>query len=856
VHERYLFLPLALLAVFVGVRWLRRAFFVLSALYLINVFFPYVYYLRYVGRPAPSLGGLFDSFYGSGTTGVQLKILSAITTVACLVIAARGWRALEAGAPVPDEAAPLPTGADIGQPAPKPPWSLRLHPVGSRGALLAAAAFGIALLTRLPGLGHPPGMYFDEVYHARTAAEYLAKKDVFEWTHPPLAKELIAVSIDRFSGFGARGGGELPKGVTPKALTSSADGFHWVERTGSSSRIHSGRLDRTCSLRRTLRGPPVAVVPLAVATDVGPVFIGGTSGGANVLVRADARGERWRTEVPGTVDDVKAIGDRAFVLTTDDALVYVSANGEPRTLASGAGALASEPGADARRGETKTDARVAEALPSAPTRDGLVWVSFPREDRVVAFDADGRRDMEINVSGSPTALTAPDRTERLIVATGNELTVLDSKKGEVAHRISGRADRLASVPETEIAWAASGRRLRAIEPRSGAVIGTARLVRPATTLVADGDQHKLVAVSGAGLECAFGRPQFAWRLGSAIAGSALIALVALLALRLFGNVWLAGLAALFVTVEGLAFTMSRIAIPESYTTAFLLAAWFCALSALYEWGSSASGRSRPAAIGWLVATGLFAGAAGSSKWVGVYGFAAIVLLFVWDGFVRREDGIWGIGGGSVGSGIVLALCLVVIPAAVYVATYIPYFSLGHSFGDLLSLQRQMFGYHANLDATHPFASPWFGWPWGHRAVFLYLSGSGAERSEIWSIPNIVVFWGGLVALAYAARDALARRVGALGVIVFAALLQYLPWVAIGRVVFLYHYLPVVPFLAIGLAWLLTERLKGSSYRQPATIAVVLAAVAFFVAMLPMLEGWSVSVDYLDAVRRAVPWIIP
>jgi dolichyl-phosphate-mannose--protein O-mannosyl transferase len=388
------------------------------------------------------------------------------------------------------------------------------------------------------------------------------------------------------------------------------------------------------------------------------------------------------------------------------------------------------------------------------------------------------------------------------------------------------------------------------------VIGSARLVRPATTLIADRDQHKLVAVSSTGLECAFGRPQFAWRLGSAIAGSAMVALVALLALRLFGSAWLAGLAALFLAVEGLAFTMSRIAIPESYTTAFLLAAWFCALSALYEWGSGPSERSRPAAIGWLVATGLFAGAAGASKWVGVYGFGAIVLLFVWDAFVRKDEGIRGIGGGTVGSGIVFAVCLVAIPAAVYIATYIPYFSLGHSFADLLSLQRQMFGYHANLDATHPFSSPWYGWPWGHRAVFLYLSGSGPERSEIWSIPNIVVFWGGLVALAYAARDAFARRIGALGFIVFAALLQFLPWVAIGRVVFLYHYLPVVPFLAIGLAWFLTERLKGTPYRQPATVAVGIIAVAFFVVMLPMLEGWSVSVGYLDAVRRAVPWIIP
>ena len=857
VHERYLFLPMALLAVFVGVRWLRRAFLALSALYLINVFFPYVYYLKFVGRPAPTLGGFVDVFYGTGTSGVQLKILSAVTTFACLFIAARGWRALEAGAAVePDTPEADLVAAEPVVPAPRPPWTLQLHAVGGRGALVVLAAFGIALLTRLPGLGHPPGMYFDEVYHARTAAEYLAEKEVFEWTHPPLAKELIAVSVDKLSGFGARGGGELPKGVSPKAVSSAAEGFFWVERTGSSSRVHSGRLDRSCALRRTLRGPPVAVTPQVIATDVGPVFIAGTSADDNVIVRVDARGERWRAVLPAAADDVVALGDRAFVLTTDDRLVYVSPTGEARELASGVGALASEPGADARRGETKTDERVAEALPSAPTRDGIVWASFPQDDKVVAWDADGGRGLEISVPGTPMALTAPARTERLVVSTGNDLTVLDSKKGEIAHRVAGRADQLASVPETEIAWAASGRQLRAIEPRSGAVIGEARLVRPAAALLPDAVSHRLVAVTGAGLECASGRPQFAWRLGSAIAGSAMVALVALLALRLFGNLWLAGIAALFLTVEGLAFTMSRIAIPESYTTAFMLGAWFCALSALYEWGSGAATRSRAAAIGWLVATGLFAGAAGSSKWVAVYGFAAIVLLFLWDGIVRARDGVFGIAGGVVPSIVLLGFCLGVIPAVVYVATYIPYFELGHSFGDLVSLQRQMFGYHANLDATHPFAAPWYGWPLGYRAVFLYLSGSGAERSEIWTIPNIVVFWGGLVGLAYAAREAVTRRTAALGVVVLAAAMQYLPWVAVGRVLFLYHYLPVVPFLAIGLAWMLVYRLRDNRYRRPITIAVAVASVAFFVAVLPMLEGWEMPVGYLDGVRRWLSWVIP
>ena len=42
------------------------------------------------------------------------------------------------------------------------------------------------------------GMYFDEIYHARTAYEFLHGMPVYEWTHPPLGKLIIALGITIF----------------------------------------------------------------------------------------------------------------------------------------------------------------------------------------------------------------------------------------------------------------------------------------------------------------------------------------------------------------------------------------------------------------------------------------------------------------------------------------------------------------------------------------------------------------------------------------------------------------------------------------------------------------------------------
>ena len=47
---------------------------------------------------------------------------------------------------------------------------------------------------------YPPERYFDEIYYPRSAVEYLTWAPQYEWTHPPLTKLLIALSILIFGG--------------------------------------------------------------------------------------------------------------------------------------------------------------------------------------------------------------------------------------------------------------------------------------------------------------------------------------------------------------------------------------------------------------------------------------------------------------------------------------------------------------------------------------------------------------------------------------------------------------------------------------------------------------------------------
>ncbi len=56
----------------------------------------------------------------------------------------------------------------------------------------------MAAVFRLAGLGYPTEEYFDEVYHAKTALQYLKGETPTEWVHPPTAKLLIAIGVQLF----------------------------------------------------------------------------------------------------------------------------------------------------------------------------------------------------------------------------------------------------------------------------------------------------------------------------------------------------------------------------------------------------------------------------------------------------------------------------------------------------------------------------------------------------------------------------------------------------------------------------------------------------------------------------------
>jgi dolichyl-phosphate-mannose--protein O-mannosyl transferase len=201
-----------------------------------------------------------------------------------------------------------------------------------------------------------------------------------------------------------------------------------------------------------------------------------------------------------------------------------------------------------------------------------------------------------------------------------------------------------------------------------------------------------------------------------------------------------------------------------------------------------------------------------------------------------------------------------VGGVIYVLCYIPYFSLGHNFGDLVGLQQQMFGYHYDLKATHPYGSKWWQWPFIGRPISYYYHdwrvGDQTQNplaccvAEIIALPNPAVWWLGLVSVPFIAWLGIRERNKGYLLLVTAYLLQWLPWATSPRVAFEYHFFPNLAIICLADAVLL-QRLWRYGQRQ-------LSAGGFSVKLAGWTAGWPqlAVVGYLGLVVGLFVYFYP
>jgi 4-amino-4-deoxy-L-arabinose transferase-like glycosyltransferase len=219
---------------------------------------------------------------------------------------------------------------------------------------------------------------------------------------------------------------------------------------------------------------------------------------------------------------------------------------------------------------------------------------------------------------------------------------------------------------------------------------------------------------------------------------------------------------------------------------------------------------------------------------------------------------WGLPIGWAG------VSLLAIPAAVYVALYLPWVALGNRLTatfpagntgqTLLDLTKSMYDYHNNLRATHPAASPWWGWPLDLKPVWFFQQSFGGSTSgAIYDGGNLVIWWLAIPAMAFVAWQAYRRRSLALGMISIVVAWLWISWARIDRATFEYHFYTTLPFVVLGLAYFVAELWHGPSARtwrlaRAGAAAALLAPVAMWLGKGPLCA--IAGVDKVNAGSQA------
>ena len=373
----------------------------------------------------------------------------------------------------------------------------------------------------------------------------------------------------------------------------------------------------------------------------------------------------------------------------------------------------------------------------------------------------------------------------------------------------------------------------------------------------------------------FGMCPFGWRIAGALFGIAMLPVFYAFSKRIFKDSSFALVATGLFAFDFMHFTQTRIATIDVYAVFFIL----CMYYYMYQYVTMnffVDGLKRTFKP--LALAGVFFGVGAACKWTCIYAGMGLAVLLLCSLIARylEYDRIMKTGTVSEQKQVAcfwpnvwktVGFCCIfyiLVPVTIYFFSYTPYFiyqageQADYGFAGMVKTfahyQEFMYTYHSTLNATHPYQSPWYSWPFTVKPIWYYFcsEAKGAYVSTISASGNPAVWWICSVSAVVLLLERILGRVKAdraLQVICVGILANFLPWVLVTRCTFIYHFFATVPFLILAGVYLL----QSSEKRDPAGIrwvkwAWLTLAVVFFILLYPGLSGLPVSHAWADIIK--------
>lgn len=319
----------------------------------------------------------------------------------------------------------------------------------------------------------------------------------------------------------------------------------------------------------------------------------------------------------------------------------------------------------------------------------------------------------------------------------------------------------------------------------------------------------------------FGYNSFGWRFSAALFGTLLVALVYILARKLFRTRWTAGVAGFLVATDLLLIVQSRIAMLDIFVAFFVVLGFiFLAFDRerilllrehhRFPFYGEAPQREPE----WRVLAGAAFGLAIAVKWAAVWALlAAIVLAVAWSvglARIRKQDPDMFLGAEPTllreFAGV--ALSFGVVPLVTYLLSYIVWFSSnGLDLAEFLAVQGRMLEFHSTLEASHSYQSEALTWPLVLRPIAYFWEGE-PQAKHILAFGNPATWWVALIGAVWLGVRSF-RKWRAERFVAAAWFVQYGAWVAITAPVLSFYIDEIlfVCYLVIGLPWIAWRFIK-------------------------------------------------
>ena len=313
----------------------------------------------------------------------------------------------------------------------------------------------------------------------------------------------------------------------------------------------------------------------------------------------------------------------------------------------------------------------------------------------------------------------------------------------------------------------------------------------------------------------FGDNSFAWRFFSALLGFGVIILIYILALKLFKSRRIALISAFVASLDGLLLTMSRIGMNDMY---FLFFAMLAFVLFLYNK---------------KILMGIALGLALASKWTGLFGIGIIGIIYLVQNLLLFKNK--KIKPQKLFIRLLISpIFFLMIPLFIYLGAYLPFFTGHHvppgtrqtTFQTFIELQQEMYWYHTNLKAHHTYQSVPIQWVFDLRPVWLYVDYQPNSIANIYTLGNPIFMWFGVISIVFLIYEFIKKKSMSLWIVVISYFGFFLPWIESPRIMFHYHYLPSVPFLAIAIGYTVNEMLKNPTAKVLAIIFLITLSLVF------------------------------